>query len=835
MLLCLFTTSLSTPAFAQSDEESRELIQEIVNAPVNYEGPDREYAHGWFKQIFGEFIFAPWDNDLSTGTATILAKAIGFTNILAIILGIVIIYYVLLAGAMNTASSGEVLGKQWSSVWIPIRTALGFFLVMPMPTIGAGVLSFSQVFIIWIIMLGSNAATVLWNVTLEEIVAGTPSSAPDLRVGVMPAKDIFQMMMCTEYSLRGRTAYKNESERDKAKNRYLVTMTNATGQKKVILSQFYDTEHEAYRFGAPGVGTQINQYNAVTVEFGPSGSCGQISLGKMNESKMSFNTVYGGGPSPIVTSSKTYPDDDSVANYKNNAMKEGYKVTRERTAALIDGLEPLLLKITAIENSPKAINSARVENDESALKALYEQTSNDFYALAERFGADIGQDINTNVSGSQAVMDGMIENMKNGGWAKAGIWFFEIGAVSNMTHLVYADFVAGIKPSNGNSACTYSTGFFNRDICKSINEEFTEGTILVNDIGGSAVTQSEQDGKNIASNLDILKAACSSGQNCSLDTGFFTGEATDKAQWILNLLAEGSNAVSDTSGISNPFKTVTSIGHTMNQIAVAVWGAGMFANGVIEAAKSTKEGISASVVGWLGGGAVIGPATGFLYGTIKWVIMTIAGVLMGLVTVGFVLAYLIPFLPIITWILMMVGYLVTVVEAVIAAPLAIILMVTPEGEGISGTRLERSMQLLAMAILKPSLMIIGLIASITIAGVAFSIMNEFFFTATRHVLQGSVFDFIAIMVVYTTTSLQLCKLLISIMSKLPDQILEWFSSGVGRSFGENEISNVVEQGTGEIKGAVGNTGSSMGKVLASTASKQPRGGASQTTSDDKKA
>lgn len=170
---------------------------------------------------------------------------------------------------------------------------------------------------------------------------------------------------------------------------------------------------------------------------------------------------------------------------------------------------------------------------------------------------------------------------------------------------------------------------------------------------------------------------------------------------------------------------------------------------------------------------------------------------------GFILSYLIPFLPVITWVQLVAGYLLTAVESCIAAPLAIILMVTPEGEGISGTRLERSMQLIAMAILKPSLLIIGLIASITLSYVSFGMMNLFFFEAAGSSLSGSILDFLAIIFVYCIMAMTLCKLCIGIMYKLSDQILDWFSSGVGRQFGESDSAAVIGESLGNMRSGAG--------------------------------
>ncbi|WP_228138688.1 hypothetical protein, partial [Acinetobacter baumannii] len=46
-------------------------------------------------------------------------------------LGGIIAAYTLIAGTMSTAHDGEMLGKKWSSMWVPIRTALVPGLLFP--------------------------------------------------------------------------------------------------------------------------------------------------------------------------------------------------------------------------------------------------------------------------------------------------------------------------------------------------------------------------------------------------------------------------------------------------------------------------------------------------------------------------------------------------------------------------------------------------------------------------------------------------------------------------------------------------------------------------------
>ena len=46
-------------------------------------------------------------------------------------IGGILVAYTIIAGTIGTAHDGEMLGKKFSSVWVPIRTALGTALILP--------------------------------------------------------------------------------------------------------------------------------------------------------------------------------------------------------------------------------------------------------------------------------------------------------------------------------------------------------------------------------------------------------------------------------------------------------------------------------------------------------------------------------------------------------------------------------------------------------------------------------------------------------------------------------------------------------------------------------
>jgi conjugal transfer/type IV secretion protein DotA/TraY len=797
-LTILLTIFCSQSAYAETDDaKARSLIDGIVSAPVNIDGEDREYAHVWFKEIFGEFIFGPWDSKYKSGTVTLVSKAVGFTNILAMILGIVIVYYVLIGGALNTAHHGEALGKEWSSMWIPIRTATGFFLITPIGTVGGGVLSFAQVFIIWTIMLGSNAATVLWNTTIDEVMDGTPTNSPDIHAGTSITTQTFKMLMCTEFYIRNKPKLSVISNQD---YKIIAEMELRDGGTKAIFAKFRD-EIDAYSMEGIDVGSQIQSSDPVRIEFANNGACGSIDFGTDVEKK------EGGG---------------DRQDYKIDAMNVAYKKAAQLFGKMISDLQPIVESLTAKDSGPMAINAVSKEPNpaDGRLVVLLDSNAKQLSAIAMQLSDSFIPAIHSELSGSDAVMNKFKNEIKKGGWGKAGIWFFEIGSLPQLTYKVFNSITDSVNYAEP-TFCSSVQHDYEYNYCATVQAEFGEYAILEKNIIGLAVSNIKTSNPEAISEADKFSSSCNES-SCSVDPNMLHNTSTKVAKSILNTLATGSwwlsskksgDPIGNTSGMSSPFETVTGVGSTLNRYTAELWGLGLLMNASIESIGAMQNGVSNSVVGFFGGGVATGGISGFILGALKWVVMTLMTLMSLMAGVGFTLAYIIPFLPIITWVMMLTGYLITVVEAVIAAPLAIILMVTPEGEGIAGTRLERAMQLLAMAILKPSLMIIGLITAITMSSVAFSILNEFFFIAAEHVLKGSVFDFAAIMIIYMSAALNLCKMLIGIMHRLPDQILEWFSNGTGRSFGENESANAIESSMGDAKGGLGRGVGSMGGTM----------------------
>jgi hypothetical protein len=176
------------------------------------------------------------------------------------------------------------------------------------------------------------------------------------------------------------------------------------------------------------------------------------------------------------------------------------------------------------------------------------------------------------------------------------------------------------------------------------------------------------------------------------------------------------------------------------------------------------------------------------------------------------LAFMVPFLPMFTFMLVALGWLIMVIEAVIISPLWWIMMLQPEGEGIAGSRLERGYGILQALVLKPMLLIIAMIAAIAVARIGFSLFNSVIWDGLDLFTDSGIFEFLGAVMLYTYGSYFIIKMSSGVIQQLPNSVLEWLNSS-GRSFGEQEIIGQAEGhmrgGSQQIGGAI--TGVAGGK------------------------
>ena len=210
--------------------------------------------------------------------------------------------------------------------------------------------------------------------------------------------------------------------------------------------------------------------------------------------------------------------------------------------------------------------------------------------------------------------------------------------------------------------------------------------------------------------------------------------------------------------------------------------------------------------------------------------------------VGFITAYYVPILPYMIFTFGAISWLMAVIEAMVAAPIVALGVTHPEGHDAFGKG-EQAIMILMNVFLRPSMMIIGYIAAISMTYVSVWVINAGFAnaigfmhgtgpslntvpTAGAGAVTGGytnwagIYAYFFSILVYTMLYLTVVQKSFTLISALPDKVLRWIG-GQQESYGAD-----TAQWGQEVQGKVTETGKDTASGQAQM-SKQIEGKASK--------
>ncbi len=264
------------------------------------------------------------------------------------------------------------------------------------------------------------------------------------------------------------------------------------------------------------------------------------------------------------------------------------------------------------------------------------------------------------------------------------------------------------------------------------------------------------------------------------------------------------------SGSTNPISAVIGLGR-------ALWSNGMI---IMLAADSGGKtlGDTAAVFAVAGDDYMRSAAVSGLVETMRPLGENILGMFRSIGQMmlfpGLLLGYIFPFLPWLLWIGGLVGWFILVIEAVVAAPLWALAHMRMDGEGIMGPAGQQGYMLALSLLLRPALMIIGMLAGMMLIYIFVPFLGmSIGSTMTLAQSSGAPADLMSTVI---TTALMAfvtvvtCYKAFGLINDLPDRVLRWIGSGSGGA-GEDEFKSgafaIIQ--TGAITSAVS---SASGKV-----------------------
>lgn len=150
----------------------------------------------YLSAVFGSVQGMPIQSDSANNP--LFSQIVYIFNQVIFALGIIIIVYTTLVGTLNTAQEGKFLGKSWHPILVPLRAAIGTYLLLPTAT----GYNWIQIGVMWFIIQGVGAANALWKqVIISNETQGSihqAESAATLENSMSTVSAIFNADICMQ-------------------------------------------------------------------------------------------------------------------------------------------------------------------------------------------------------------------------------------------------------------------------------------------------------------------------------------------------------------------------------------------------------------------------------------------------------------------------------------------------------------------------------------------------------------------------------------------------------------------------------------------------------------
>lgn len=731
--------------------------------------------------------------------------------------------FTVLTMAFKTALSGSFMQQDNKVALILLRVCFGFSLLIPNPSTGYTLL---QGIVMQVVVQGVKLADQVWEYSLDYINSGgslwkqpaqnsdngfTSDSSGGLVSGsdskailgdkTLNPTDSKSMIQNDDLSLvqqvMSMEACMVQSSIDWEKNQDGSNDFNSTGPQLSVYENLNQSRYEFPNGYQAGSSTNVN--------------CGSIAWNVLVKKTLDC---------PATTSGDAQePADNTTCRFSQMALLE-----------VINGLLPSVKKYVCTQDSANASASvcSGIDNtgDTTYLSDAMMGAMLNYINLIDPI---VRQDVVDN-SEKHDVLN-FVDQAKKDGWMTAGRYYWDLlrieGAYSDAGNKVYRNYLpspAGINIPNtdviGQSAQNSAGELLNATVCDSSQAD-----------RGSCNT-----GLIAQVNNDV---AAATGASQAGVTGPSTTTKKNSLSWLMAILWPG---ISEITSLIMLFSTsggsAISMGpepilwlHNVGLICMSLGGTIWFGTAALLVPLMATLWICSSV----------NSAGAMAKSIIDWFQPALMAVGASFFVVGMLLGYYLPLYPYMMFTFGVIGWLIMVIEAMVAAPLVAMGITHPENHDFLG-RSAQAVMLLLGVFLRPALMVVGLFSAMILCQVSLSILlytfagfaNDIFYVhapiggapggdvllqgagkAMANVMAGGkgswwmtlmmplivfpLFLIIFAMMVYTATTT--C---FSLIHHLPDYIMTWIGAPQSHGVSAKEM-------VGEVKGGISSVGHSISK------------------------
>ena len=691
------------------------------------------------KKVFGpivDVLVSGADPNTVSSASSLLGTLFVTFNSGLLVVGSIIVSYVAVMGAVNTANDGEAMGKAWSTVWTPVRIVAGAGVLLP----SASGYSFIQMLVLmislWSIGFGSTiykAGMTLSFLKPDGIVA-TSTSTPGSSYGLREfAKAYLPVAYCARAA--------NPIYADPAGNPSVMA-NNAQADRITTVDGRTD-----YTFF-------IKDRNAATNLAGGEPFCGTVKI-----------STYTPAGSAEATGT-------SVAI---STLHSGISSAKAAAAvALMTDIDNWVATMPSDWTQPgwNNVNSAQfnsiVKTREDALVAQM---------TAQASGSEAS--INNGV-------DAFVTAMTDEGWASAGGWYQRVGAIRKE--------INGLMKEPAGSATEPSLSSLPEDA----RAQVLMGSVTT--LAETIIKKAEEPGKGYdvtsAPAADFGSAFPKSGTS-DINVSAMKDDIGSKFGSLVNTTMKGATDIMIGSG--SGVDAVSRIKLTGDYLVLALTSVEL-AKVTLQTSVTALRVVVGAAGGLqvLGNKADFRGVTDPLWDWVLAVPIEMLKELGSyLKPLAFYFSVLLPSLPYTIFMVTVVGWLLSVLLTTIAAPMWAIMHMRPSQTFVGS---EAQGYLLLMALFaRPALAVIGLFAAMLVADPVVDFITQAFFSMRGAVVTstgmfpGALVDFITFawwMVAFGIVLLPVLYMIFGLPNALPDRVLAWLNVGVQDLGATQAASNI---------------------------------------------
>jgi hypothetical protein len=717
------------------------------------------------RSVFGSVIdhlITGEDPVASAAQTEILPSMIGYFNGGLAIVGGLLLLGIMTIGVANSANDGEVFGKNWNSVWTPLRAVAGMGMLLPT---SAG-FSFAQLFVLMVALWGVGLANGAYKIGIQ-----TGILAPESMVQGINHPGAFYGMraFAQQYvfaSYCARTA--NDVFKSAWSTPNVSINLNARDDRVRAGNEHYDV----YEFKDRGNKALL---------AGKAPICGELRL--MSAAPMA--NVHG--------------TDGNMDLYRTiqQIRNQAYTVKLGALKNLMGNLDAWVAEWPANADQPgwDKVTSRRF-ND------IVRQADTEVVNGLRGQGENAEQQINS-------VTENIVQDITRSGWAEAGGWFQKVGQIRTTLVNITSAPIASLERTSKNVTDEKDPRqrLFNRSVAMSVSvllKAFRAEGEDVDEISAGPVK------------FDNIFDGIGTNSDKSPDATGFKRMLTDKMsttsdrwmKWVTEM-ATGANGDGTTSEDNAEMFCGDNgrIGGAINRMkcvgdAVAASRLGLY---ILDASLKTGAflgRLGSALVGWIPGANEVAKQGAESFW--DWVLavpayhIKLAGQYME--PVAFMFGVVLPSMPYMIFLIVIVGWLLGVLQTVLAIPLWALLHMTPE-QTFVGSQRQGYLMLLSLLV-RPALAIIGLFAAILVSDplVTF-VVNGFF--AIREAVEGGdagYMSYLSALPMFLWWMIALSFLLIPVLQMcfglpqiLPGAVLQWIGAGIS-DLGESGATGKLQSG-----------------------------------------